>query len=66
LESGDKVVQTALDAFGGVDILINNYEIQTISHGSFSKMTDAEWNLAINAHLKGIYKITKAAWKIMR
>ena len=40
---GDKVVQTAIDKWGRVDILINNAGI--LRDVSFAKMTDKDWNL---------------------
>ena len=45
---GDKVIQTALDKFGRVDILINNAGI--LRDVSFSKMTDKDWDL-INSYV---------------
>jgi len=61
---GDKVVQTAIDKWGRVDILINNAGI--LRDVSFAKMTDKDWNLIFDVHVKGAYKTTKAAWPYMR
>ncbi|MDX1496343.1 MAG: SDR family oxidoreductase [Salinisphaeraceae bacterium] len=61
---GDKLVQTAMDAFGTVDIVINNAGI--LRDVSFHKMTEADWDAVIAVHLKGAYAVTHAAWPIMR
>lgn len=57
------MVKAAVDAFGRLDILINNAGI--LRDKSFKKMTDEEWDLVIDVHLKGTYLITKHAWQHM-
>jgi 3-hydroxyacyl-CoA dehydrogenase/3a,7a,12a-trihydroxy-5b-cholest-24-enoyl-CoA hydratase len=64
VEFGDKIVKTAVDAFGTVDIVINNAGI--LRDVSFQKMKDIDWDLIMLVHLKGAYSVTKAAWNIMR
>ena len=64
VEDGDKIVATALDKFGGVDIVVNNAGI--LRDVSFQKMTDQDWDLIYRVHVKGAYKVTKAAWDHMR
>ena len=58
------IIKSALDAFGKIDILINNAGI--LRDTSFVKMTDAEWDLVFAVHVKGAYYCTKAAWGPMR
>ncbi|HET8706729.1 MAG TPA: SDR family oxidoreductase [Pseudomonadales bacterium] len=60
---GDKIIQTALDNFGRIDVLINNAGI--LRDKSFSKMTDDDWDLVYKVHVEGAYKCTKAAWQHM-
>lgn len=38
---GEKIVKTAIDAFGRIDVLVNNAGI--LRDTSFMKMTDAQW-----------------------
>ena len=64
VEFGDKIIQTAMDTFGRVDVLINNAGI--LRDVSFAKMTDADWNLIDKVHVYGAYKCCHAAWPIMR
>lgn len=64
VEFGDKIVKTAVDAFGTVDIVINNAGI--LRDVSFLKMKDLDWDLIMLVHLKGAFSVTKAAWPIMR
>lgn len=43
VEDGDKLVETAIKAFGRIDIVVNNAGI--LRDKSFSRMTDADWDL---------------------
>jgi 3-hydroxyacyl-CoA dehydrogenase/3a,7a,12a-trihydroxy-5b-cholest-24-enoyl-CoA hydratase len=64
VEDGDKIVKTALDAFGQLDIVINNAGI--LRDTSFQKMTQDDWDLIYRVHVLGAYRVTKAAWDHMR
>lgn len=64
VEFGDKIVKTAVDAFGTVDIVINNAGI--LRDVSFMKMSELDWDLIMKVHLKGAFSVTRAAWNIMR
>ncbi|KAG1149564.1 hypothetical protein G6F37_001011 [Rhizopus arrhizus] len=60
VEDGEKVVETALKAFGRIDIIVNNAGI--LRDKSFARMTDEDWDLVHRVHLRGTYKVIKAAW----
>ncbi|KAI9030129.1 hypothetical protein CLU79DRAFT_695494 [Phycomyces nitens] len=60
VEDGEKVVETALKAFGRIDIIVNNAGI--LRDKSFIRMTEADWDLVHRVHLRGSYKVIKAAW----
>ena len=63
VEYGEQIIDTAVEAFGGVDILINNAGI--LRDKSFRRMSEADWELIMTVHLKGVFACTKAAWDIM-
>ena len=64
VEFGDKIVKTAVDAFGTVDIVINNAGI--LRDVSFQKMSELDWDLIMKVHLKGSFSVARAAWNIMK
>ena len=64
VEDGDKIVQTAMDTFGRIDVVVNNAGI--LRDKSFHKMTDDDWDLIYRVHVKGSYKVAHAAWPHMR
>lgn len=64
VEDGEKVVQTALDAFGRIDIVINNAGI--LRDKSFARISDLDWDLIHRVHLRGSFLVTRAAWPHMK
>ncbi len=64
VEDGDKIIKTAIDAFGKIDIVINNAGI--LRDVSFQKMTQADWDLVYKVHVLGAFRVTHAAWNYMR
>ena len=58
------IVEDALNAWGRVDILINNAGI--LRDKSFAKMTLDDFELVMNVHLMGAVYCTHAVWPIMR
>ena len=63
-EGGEAIVQTAVEAFGKVDIVINNAGI--LRDKSFHNMTPDLFDPVIDVHLRGAFNVTQPAWKIMR
>src|SRR3990167_6642397 len=61
---GEKIVQSAMDNFGRIDIVINNAGI--LRDKSFAKMTEEDWDLVYQVHVKGAFKVSHAAWPHMR
>jgi multifunctional beta-oxidation protein len=64
VEYGEKIIQTAIDSFGRIDVLINNAGI--LRDISFKNMTDEDWDLIMKVHVTGPYKCTRAAWPYFR
>ncbi|GAA5910845.1 hypothetical protein JCM6882_003442 [Rhodosporidiobolus microsporus] len=61
---GEKLVKAALDAFGGLHIVVANAGI--LVDRSFAAMTEADWDKVYAVHLKGTYAVSKAAWPIFQ
>ena len=59
MAGGQRIVQTALDAFGRVDIVVNNAGI--LRDRMIFNMTEEEWDAVIAVHLKGSFAVTRAA-----
>ena len=63
VSEGDRIVKAAVEAFGRVDIIINNAGI--LQDTSFTKMRPDQWEAIMRVHLDGAYKVTKAAWPFL-
>ncbi|CRK19572.1 hypothetical protein BN1723_014438 [Verticillium longisporum] len=63
--NGGKIVETAVQSFGGLHILINAAGSAAQSK-SFEHLDDAEWSAETELHIKGNYLTTNAAWKHFR
>ncbi len=64
MEGAQKIVKTAQDAFGKLDIVVNNAGI--LRDVSFMKMTEEDWDKVLRVHLYGSMYVTKAAWPMLR
>ncbi|MBX9982771.1 MAG: SDR family oxidoreductase [Mycobacterium gordonae] len=60
---GERFVQTAMDAFGGLDIIVNNagYTWDSV----IQKMTDEQWDAIVDVHLKAPFHILRAAQPVI-
>jgi NAD(P)-dependent dehydrogenase (short-subunit alcohol dehydrogenase family) len=63
-EGGEAIVQTAIDTFGRVDIVINNAGI--LRDKAFHNMEPDLLNPVLDVHLKGAFYVTKPAFVRMR
>lgn len=59
-ENGQEIVTAAIQAFGQIDILINNAGF--LRDKSFANMDQNAWDAVLNVHLNGTYQMTKAVW----
>lgn len=61
---GQAIVQTALDAFERIDIVVNNAGI--LRDKTFHRMDDELLTPVIDVHLKGAFYVSRPAWIAMR
>ncbi|MBF6547139.1 SDR family NAD(P)-dependent oxidoreductase [Nocardia brasiliensis] len=59
----ERFVQTAVDEFGGLDIIVNNagYTWDSV----IQKMTDEQWDAILDVHLKAPFRILRAAQPVI-
>ena len=61
---GERIVKTALDAFGQLDVVVNNAGI--LRDKTLSKMDETFWDAVVAVHLKGTYCVTRPVFNHMR
>ncbi len=64
MEGGKAIIDTAIKNFGRLDILINN--AGNLRPKQIWEMTEQDWDLVINVHLKGTFCCTRHAAPIFR
>jgi len=63
-EGGAAIVQSALDAFGSVDVVINNAGI--LRDKTFAKLTPEDLEIVLDVHLKGAFYVSQPAFRHMK
>jgi len=63
-EAGERLIKTAVDSFGTVDILINN--AGALRDRSFIKTSEEDWDMIYEINTKGSYNVTRPAVAVMR
>jgi 3-oxoacyl-[acyl-carrier protein] reductase len=64
LDGAHRTVETAITKFGGLDILINNAGLRAAY--PIDEITEEQWNLVLDSHLKGTYALIKYAVPIFK
>lgn len=60
---GAAIVQTALDHYGRIDILIHN--AGNVRRGSLKEMSGEDFHAVVDVHLMGAYHVVRAAFPVM-
>jgi NAD(P)-dependent dehydrogenase (short-subunit alcohol dehydrogenase family) len=63
-EGGEAIVRTAQDAFGRVDVLVNNAGI--LRDKSFANLAAEDLRAVLNVHLEGAFHVTQPAFRAMK
>ena len=63
-EGGEAIIKATLDAFGRVDIVINNAGV--LRDKTFAKLTPEELNVVLDVHLKGAFFVSQPAFRAMK
>lgn len=63
-EASSEIVKQALDAFGRLDIVVNNAGI--LRDRMIFNMTEAEWDAVVAVHMKGTFNLCKHAAVVFR
>jgi NAD(P)-dependent dehydrogenase (short-subunit alcohol dehydrogenase family) len=63
-EGGEAIVRAALDAFGRVDIVVNNAGI--FEFKQFEKLSVEAWRRMLNVHLDGSFHVSQPAFRVMK
>jgi len=64
VKGANGIVQTAIGAFGQLDVCVNNAGI--LRDKTLSKMDEDMWDIVIAVHLRGTYCVSRAAFNHMK
>jgi NAD(P)-dependent dehydrogenase (short-subunit alcohol dehydrogenase family) len=60
---GNAIIQTALDHFGRIDVLIHN--AGNVRAASLKEMTQADFDAVLDVHLRGAFHVVRPAFPLM-
>jgi NAD(P)-dependent dehydrogenase (short-subunit alcohol dehydrogenase family) len=62
-EGGNDIIQTAIDHFGRIDVLIHN--AGNVRAASLKEMTQADFDAVLDVHLRGAFHVVRPAFPLM-
>jgi 3-oxoacyl-[acyl-carrier protein] reductase len=63
-DAGSKLVESAVQRFGGIDVLVNNAGV--ISPAGVWDVNPAQWDALFNVNLRAVFFLSQAAARLMR
>ena len=66
-QSTGDMAKMVVDRFGRIDVLVNNAALYgSLTFAPFDKLTEEEWDAAMNVNVKGVWQCCKAVLPAMR
>src|SRR6202007_922946 len=62
-DGGDAIIQTALEHYGGIDILIHN--AGNVRRSSLKEMSHEDFDAVLDVHLRGAFNVVRPAFPVM-
>jgi NAD(P)-dependent dehydrogenase (short-subunit alcohol dehydrogenase family) len=62
-EGGDAIIQTALEHYGGIDILVHN--AGNVRRGSLKELSHEDFDAVLDVHLRGAFNVVRPAFPIL-
>ena len=62
-EGGDEIIQTALEHYRGIDILVHN--AGNVRPGSLKEMSYEDFDAVLDVHLRGAFNVVRPAFPVM-
>ena len=62
-EGGEAIVETALENYGGIDVLIHN--AGNVRRGSLKEMSYEDFDAVLDVHLRGAFNVVRPAFPVM-
>ena len=66
-DSAREMASAAVDAFGGIDVLVNNAALYgSLTFAPFDKLDEKEWDATMDVNVKGVWQCSKAVLPAMQ
>lgn len=62
-DGGQEIIQTAVDTYGGIDILVHN--AGNVRRGSLKEMSYVDFDAVLDVHLRGAFHVVRPAFPLM-
>jgi NAD(P)-dependent dehydrogenase (short-subunit alcohol dehydrogenase family) len=62
-ESVEAGLQAVAQAFGGLDVVVNNAGVTIV--GAAHELSEEDWDRELDTNLKSVYLVSKAAWPLL-